>query len=176
MKKSKLILPEYITRNLDKYKYVLLVCCVGLGIALWPSAPQAPKQQEKTTLQEAQGAETAALEQELSQLLSQMHGVGRAQVFLTAKRGYATNYIYNTNQRDNGGEGQVSTEDQRELVIISQSGGESPVVGSVDSPEYQGALVLCDGADSPKVQLELTQALKSLTGITADNITIAKLK
>ena len=28
--KNKLVLPEYIRKNLDKYKYVLIACCVGL--------------------------------------------------------------------------------------------------------------------------------------------------
>jgi hypothetical protein len=37
-------------------------------------------------------------------------------------------------------------------------------------------VVVCEGADSTKVQLNLTEALCSLTGITSDNIVIVKMK
>lgn len=178
MKQNKLALPEYIRNNLDKYKYVLLVCCVGLLLTLWPSKPK-----EKEGVQPAADsgftaymADTAALEQELADLLSQMEGVGRVRVLLTAERGYEPNYIYNSSSKDTGGENQPSKEQQSELVIVSRSGEENPVIASVNGPKYRGAVVICDGAGSAQVRLELTEAIKSLTGITSDNIKISKMK
>lgn len=41
---------------------------------------------------------------------------------------------------------------------------------------WEGAVVVCEGADSAAVRLELTQALRSLTGLSADRITIVKGK
>ena len=37
MKIGRVQIPEYIGRNFNKYKYVLLVCLVGLLLAAWPS-------------------------------------------------------------------------------------------------------------------------------------------
>lgn len=179
MKQNKLALPEYIRNNFDKYKYVLLICCVGLLLTLWPSKP---KEREAAAPAPAEGgfsaymADTAALEQELAGLLSQMEGVGRVRVLLSAKRGYEPAYIYNSSSKDTGGENQPSKEQQSELVIVSRSGEENPVIASVNGPEYRGAVVICDGAGSAQVRLEVTEAIKSLTGITSDNIKISKMK
>lgn len=46
-------------------------------------------------------------------------------------------------------------------------------------PETQsvtGALVVCEGADSAKVRLELTRALGALTGLSSEKIAIVKGK
>ena len=45
---------------------------------------------------------------------------------------------------------------------------------SPGSEKWEGAVVVCEGADSAAVRLELTQALRSLTGLSADRITIVK--
>ncbi|MBE7003799.1 MAG: hypothetical protein E7425_05890 [Ruminococcaceae bacterium] len=39
---------------------------------------------------------------------------------------------------------------------------------------WEGAVVVCEGADNASVRLALTQALRSLTGLSADRITIVK--
>lgn len=41
---------------------------------------------------------------------------------------------------------------------------------------WEGAVVVCEGADSAAVRLTLTQALRALTGLPSDRITIVKGK
>jgi len=43
-------------------------------------------------------------------------------------------------------------------------------------PEYRGALVVCEGAASAAVRLEVTQAVAALTGIGTDHIVVSKMK
>ncbi len=178
--KNKLVLPEYLRKNLDKYKYVLIACCLGLILAAQPGKSTISGQSGgKEQAGPAEAAQTESLQQaetRLAELLGQIEGVGRVQVMLTARRGAERNYAYNTNSREGGGDVQRSNELQNELVIVSGGGTEQPVLSSVSSPEYQGALVVCDGADSPRVLLEVTQAVKALTGIPADRIQISKMK
>ena len=41
-------------------------------------------------------------------------------------------------------------------------------------PTYRGALVVCQGGDRADVRLTVTEAVASLTGLSADRITVAK--
>ncbi|MFR6424441.1 MAG: hypothetical protein ACLUNO_01710 [Oscillospiraceae bacterium] len=40
------------------------------------------------------------------------------------------------------------------------------------SPQYLGAVVVCDGADAPQVQLAVTQAVAQFTGLSTDRISV----
>ena len=48
MHKMKWVMPEYLRRNLDRYKYVLLVCALGLLLTLWP---QGKKEETAATVE-----------------------------------------------------------------------------------------------------------------------------
>ena len=43
-------------------------------------------------------------------------------------------------------------------------------------PIYQGAIILCQGADSAAVRLAIIQAVAGATGLTSDRITVLKMK
>ena len=63
-------------------------------------------------------------------------------------------------------------------AIFQQTGSaqKSPVVQSIVYPEYQGALVLCEGADRAGVRLAVIEAVSSLTGLGSNKIAVVKLK
>lgn len=44
------------------------------------------------------------------------------------------------------------------------------------APTYQGAIVVCQGADDPGVKLALVQAVASVTGLGTDQITVVKMR
>lgn len=172
--KNKLVLPEYIRKNLDRYKYVLIVCCVGLLLTMQPGkGAEKTGEADKEPLNPPEAEEIQAAEERLAGLLGQIEGVGRVQVMLTVRRGVQRNYAYNTSSREGG---QGAGEYQSQLAVVSGGGAEEPVASSVSGPEYQGALVVCQGAGSPQVRLEVTQAVRALTGIPADRIQISKMK
>ena len=62
------------------------------------------------------------------------------------------------------------------MVTVNTSGRNMPITIKIKHPEYMGAVIVCEGGDNSKIRLELTQAMKSLTGISADNIVVAKMK
>ncbi|WP_458862007.1 hypothetical protein [Acidaminobacterium chupaoyuni] len=169
-------MPEYLRAGFDKYKYVLLVCAVGIVLALWPTGSGAKK--ESAASQDLAFApdivSSAQVEEKLEELLEKIEGVGRTKVMITVKYGYQPDYLYNIDSQK-GGENQ-NEEEHQQVVIVGRNGNESPVISRVGAPEYLGAVILCDGADNPKLRLEVTQAVQSLTGITSERITISKMK
>ena len=166
-------LPAYLQGLFDKYKYILLVLLAGLVLLLWPQSENQPQKPEKTA---AVMEETAALEDRICAILRQIDGVGEASVLLTVESGEETVYAYDrTESRSQQGDS-ASHNQQRELVTLSDSGGQSPVSLRQQAPVYRGAVVVCQGGDSAAVRLAVTQVIQSLTGLSADRIVISKMK
>jgi len=162
---NRLNIPEYLRANLDKYKYILAVCAVGLVLALWPWGSEV---EPPPTATQEETYSPDALAAAITEAIETVAGVGDAQVLLTVRSGYEQVYAYN--QSGQAGSTQV------QLVTLSGGGAQTAVVRKVLSPEFMGAVVICQGGDSPKVQLALTQILKALTGVSADHIVVTKMK
>lgn len=165
---------EYIRAAVDKYKYALLPGLVGLLLLLWPSDQgDAPvKEPEELTLQ----VEVTELERRICDALGQIQGVGRVKVILTLRTGYETVYLFNEDRTVT--ENQSGYSDSRKSVLVQRGAGTGaePIVTKVRYPVFQGALVVCQGAENPAVQLRVTEAVRALTGLAANNIVISKMK
>ncbi len=161
---------EQLWKLLDKYKYVLIVLAAGLVLLLWPAG-------EKEEPQPAGGARSAledfdlpALEEKLSQTLSQVEGAGKVTVTLTVKSGMErvplTDRSTSVTERGNSVE--------EKTVVISTGSGQQTVVRLQRGPVFQGAVVVSQGGDRSEVKLLLTQAVAALTGLGTDRITVCK--
>ncbi len=165
-------MPAYFKAAFDKYKYILLVCLVGVVLLLWPGEKGAAEEPVKP----ADQRETVQLETRLQLLLEATEGVGKALVLLTEEIGPETSYaVDQTDSKNQSGTG-FSTTSQQELVTVSQNGGQSPVPLWVSASLYRGAAVICEGGDRADVRLTVTQIVQSLTGLSADRIIISKMK
>ncbi len=167
MKKSEV--PVYFKELFDRYKYILLVCLVGLLLMVWP-------ENSTEIVATAVPDEKETLEVRLRSLLEEMEGVGKARVLLTVETGEETAYAYDRTETQNQSETGGSHTRQAELVTVSQNGGQTPVQLRTTSPTYRGAVVVCQGGGSAAVRLAVTQVIQSLTGISADRIVISKMK
>lgn len=160
--------PEQLWKLLDKYKYVLLVLAVGVLLLLWPAGKEEPAQSGVSGQEEQ--FDLAALEEKLSQTLSQVEGAGRVTVTLTVKSGMeqvlAADRTTSVTERGN------SVEER--TVVVNNGSGQEAVVRLERYPVFQGALVVSQGADRAEVRLVLTQAVSALTGLGADRITVCK--
>ena len=107
------------------------------------------------------------LEQKLTEILSKIDGVGKAEVLLTEANG--SNTIYQTDAGQN-----YSNLDT--VIITDGNREEKGLVKQVLPPEYRGALIVCQGADSAGVRLSVVEAVKSVTGLSSDCITVLKMK
>jgi len=169
-------IPEYLRQGFDKYKYVLLICTVGLILLLLPSGSTDTSHKHAEDATPDVCVQTAELEQQLEEMFQKMEGVGRAKVLLTVKSGYESVYAYDENKSANRSENAAASSLQSTLITVSENGSQTPITVKTNYPVFLGAVVVCDGGDNAKIRLELTEVIRSLTGITADNIQISKMK
>lgn len=155
---------ERITELLKRYRYGVLVLLVGLGLMLLPTSS---KQSAPITADTEMHSLTVA--EELEQILSQIQGVGKVKVLLTEAAGEITVYQKNTDQ---------AADSLREdtVLITDESRQEQGLIRQVLPPQYQGAVIVCQGGDRPSVQLDIVEAVSAVTGLTSDKITVLKMK
>ena len=147
-----------------KYKYVLIILLAGLVLLLLPTGSKAKAKttQVSTVSEQTQTQAIQAEEQRLTQLLQQINGAGQVQVLLSYRC---------------SAERELATDDAGEPTIISAGGGAQEAVElRTVSPQYLGAVVVCDGADSASVRLAIIQAVSSLTGLGSNKIAVVKMK
>lgn len=145
-----------------KYQYVLVVVLLGVVLMLIPQGPR-----EVQTVIEKEKIVAPDLEQQLSAILSQISGVGKAEVLLTEAVGRDTVYQVDTRQN----QGNADT-----VIITDQNREETGLVKQILAPVYRGAVIVCQGADRAGVRLAVVDAVKSVTGLSSDCITVLKMK
>ena len=160
--------------GVEKFKYVLLVTLVGAVLLLWPV-----ENKEKTT--EAgftsalsvqsinNGFDLGQMERRLSAALSKIDGAGEVTVLLTVR---------NSPRQILAADEQESDDSMREetVVISKGAGNQEAILVEQVYPDYQGALIVCNGADDSTVRPKLVEAVAALTGLGADKISICKGK
>lgn len=153
-----------ISDYVKKYRYAAIVVLAGIVLMILPEKRTLPSESTST-----QPSENTELQELLSEFLSQVNGAGKVEVLLTQEQG--EQILYQTD--DN------STPDstRKNTVLISGTAREEEgLIRQINPPTYRGAVVLCQGADNAAVRLVLVEAVKSVTGLTTDRITVLKMK
>jgi len=159
-------LRQKITELFQKYRYAALVLLAGIFLMLLPMGKTDSQPEQEEIIPSA--VETD-FETRLAQILSLVHGAGQVQVFLSETAGEET--LYQTDE-------DTSLDDiRRDTVLITGSDRtQSGLVRRIDPPIYQGAIVLCQGADNAAIRLAITQAVANATGLGTDQISVLKMK
>lgn len=58
--------------------------------------------------------------------------------------------------------------------MLGSGAGAEVVVTHSRYPRFVGALIVCEGGDRADVQLNVTQAVSALTGLSSDRITVVR--
>ena len=152
---------QFIT-FVKKYQYVLLVVLLGVVLML---IPQSPRESQSVVLTEE--AVKPDLQMQLAAILGQISGVGKVEVLLTEAAGADT--VYQVDIRQNQANADT-------VIITDRNREETGLVKQIFPPVYRGAVVVCQGADSAGVRLNVVDAVKSVTGLSSDCITVLKMK
>lgn len=151
-----------LKRFIKKYQYLVWVILLGVFLMLLPEKNQAVP--EPAGIPETTPLE---LEEELARILSRIQGVGRAEVLLTERTGRDVVYQTDTTQNRNN----LDT-----VIVRDADRVETGLIKQILPPVYRGAVVVCQGADSAAVRLNVVEAVKSVTGLSSDCITVLKMK
>ncbi len=136
-----------------------------------------PSRQERTPAAEpsagAPASEISEMQDALAKLLSKIDGAGRVEVLLSLEYGAESYY-----QSDEKISASGDTESREQTIVLYQpdSTQRLPAVRKTRYPVYRGAVVVCEGAGSPSVELAIVQAVSRLTGLGSDKISVIKMK
>lgn len=161
------------TRNipkwLHKYRYPMVILLVGLVLLTLPGKKTEQKKQDAPTVS-TQQPDTG---QRLAQILAQIEGVGKVNVMLTVAESEKT--LYQSDEDVTTGDNSSSV--HQETILINDSDrNQQALITQVISPKYQGAVVVCQGADIPIVKWAVVEAVSKATGLGADQISVLKMK
>ena len=152
-------IPDWV----KKYKYVFLVVLAGVCLMLIPTGKKSA-QQEEVAAQST--TPKISIQDELTQILTNIQGAGRVQVMLTEQAGESIQY-----QMDQPSENRQDT-----VIVTDEERAQSGLVQQILSPTYRGAIILCQGADSASVRLAIVEAVSKVTGLDASEISVLKMK
>lgn len=123
---------------------------------------------------------------QLSDIVSQIDGVGRAQVMVTLEQTsqnvYATQEKTSdqqTSENAESGSGKQETNNSDEknyLIVKDENGTERTVPVTEIQPLVKGVVVVCDGGGDPKVQQSITDAVTTALHISSTRVCVIKAK
>ena len=157
--------------RLSRYRFAALVALLGIGLMLLPGRSETGRSAaESAPAATDASVETADLCRQLEAVLSQMDGAGEVTCLVTYSEGARRIYQTDTVQ---SGSGEVKESTVR---MSAGSGAETALTVGDIPPVVRGVVVLCDGADSARLRLEIVRAVSALTGLSSDKIAVAKRK
>lgn len=147
-----------------QYKYVMIVIAAGLALMLLPTG----KDTEHITTA-AETKSSCTMQESLEEILGRIQGVGKVKVLLTQAQGERTVYVY-----DQSSSGDSVRSDA--VIITDSERTQGGLIAQVIPPVYLGAIIVCEGGDMPTVQLAVVEAVCDATGLSADKISVWKMK
>lgn len=161
---------EKFTSLIKKYRYVILVCLMGVFLMLLPEMKDATEGTQNIPQEIQDYPDQAEL---LENILSKIHGAGRVEVMLTVAAGQQT--IYQTDPK--GSFTSESESNQTQTVLVTSSDkNQTGLIKQILPQIYLGAIVVCQGADDPNVRLAIVEAVSDVTGLSTDKISVLKMK
>jgi len=163
----------------SKYKYLLIIAAAGIFLVLLPYG-NGGGNTAQTDLKADQSAAFSleAEEERIAGALSQVSGLGNVEVVLTLKTS-SVNYYQNdvsSSEEITGDNASQYTESSKTVLVSEGSGVQRAVPVKTLYPEYQGALIICDGGDKADVKLAVIRAMRALTGLGSDRIVVMQKK
>lgn len=120
------------------------------------------------------------LEASLSDILSSIEGVGEVKLMISLEA--AGEQLYAQTEKSDEtqtqtGENSYSTRSslENEYVLVDTENGRGALLTGSTLPVVQGVVVVCTGADSPSVAMNVTEVICVALGITSNRVCIKKI-
>lgn len=166
-----------LRHSIARYKFALIAAAAGLLLLLWPSQARGTAQDAQEEISAVPVSDVGEVEEKLASLLSMIEGAGEVRVMLSLRTQGEWVYADEEKLSSDVGSDTKRTESQTQYVVLRDSGGgERLVPVCQNAAQYRGALVVSRGAGNATVRLALTEAVKAVTGLSSDRITVVKMK
>ena len=166
---GQLDIKKRIIELLEKYKFAAIILIIGIFMMLLPEFSREDVPHE----QPLQQSEPVGRVVELENILGQISGVGKVKVLLTEAYGAET--VYQTDENCSVSQDTENTKIET-IIVKNADKGETGLIRTVSPPVYLGAIIVCEGGDSPTVKYSIVQAVSNVTGSPSDRITVLKMK
>ena len=113
------------------------------------------------------------LQEALTDILKKVEGAGDVAVLLTEKRG--EEILYQVDEDHTSG-ANTDTVTRKTLIVSDESRADRGLIRQINPPILQGAVIVCQGANDPKVKLAVVDAVMQATGLPSSKICVLKMK
>lgn len=159
---------EDVLLLVNKYKYILIILLTGVILLLTPD-----KQEMIQMDAEEQIQTNVDLQEALTDILKKVEGAGDVAVLLTEKRG--EEILYQVDEDHTSG-ANTDTVTRKTLIVSDESRADRGLIRQINPPILQGAVIVCQGANDPKVKLAVVDAVMQATGLPSSKICVLKMK
>ena len=157
-----------------KYRYPVLILALGVVLLMFPTgrneASETVASETGCVAEQAEAFNLNAFTAQAEQLLAAIAGAGEVLLLTLDTDGVQTYLADETSRQES-----ENAERQSQTVLVKQGSDEEPISVTKAFPTFRGAVVLCQGAQDPKVTLGIKEAISSLTGLGMDKITVLKM-
>lgn len=181
--------PKISTEQRKYISSLVLMMLVGVAFIFIGNQDETMQKNAAVSEKEAVSADVnsfvgeKSLEEKLADILAEIDGVGQVWVEITWDSSETTEYAYDEQQieKESYSEQEIPGEQpsnheiqhNRSLAMVSKGQGNTePVIVRKVAPEAVGVLVVAQGADNPRVEENLLQAVETLLGIARHKVII----
>ncbi len=111
------------------------------------------------------------LDKELTEIISNIDGVGTCKVMITLKN--TSESVYAKNSDISSADSSSSQND--EYVIYNGTNGDSPLLLKENFPVIEGVAIVCSGGDNVKIQEQIKKCVSALFNISSNRISVSKI-
>lgn len=170
---------DLIKRIKQSNKRVKLITFMGISaIALIFISEMLPERSTKEADPPSESSFTAASDysdkvgKRLEELLSQIKGVGRAELILSVEGSEEYVYAEELETSAEHGENDSTEKYKNKLFVSDHSGSKDAVVKKVINPRFNGALVICDGGDDILIKERVIKAVSAALDLPTSKICV----
>ncbi len=154
----------------SKNRYVILILLAGILLILLPSSKESKS--SKMSSEIITSLESTTQEQ-LTEILGHIQGVGEVEVLLTYANGEEIIYQTDNNTSTTSDSSAIRSET---ITVVDAQRNETGLIAQVNPAVYLGAVIVCQGADDPNTKLAVVDAVSKATGLGVNKISVLKMK
>ena len=170
-------------------KLVLAAGIVGIALILLseflPESRQTSVGGERVATTSAAENEAERIGKRLEEVISAIEGVGSAKVLITLESGSTNIYAQEkkavSDTAENVGSGSEKKLEQKEstedkyIFVEDENGRRQALLITTVEPVVKGVVIICDGAEDPKVRLRVLNAVTVALEISSARVSIEKM-